>query len=63
MTRKDYILLTAAFIATKPGFSPFSVSARDQWTNDVHSVASAIKRSNPAFDAHRFLKACGVEQS
>lgn len=63
MTRKDYELIAAALLKSKPvlmgGLTDWDVSL--QFAASVVSVATALGTDNPRFDRDRFLKAAGVE--
>ena len=54
MTRKDYVLLAAAFNRVKP----VGTRERGCWNNCIAEVAEALKEENPRFDKERFFKAC-----
>lgn len=63
MTRKDFVLIADTLKAAKPLYIPedrevmFAYSA---WENVAYGMATALARTNPAFDRTRFLTACGV---
>lgn len=66
MTRKDYVLLAAALLKSKPHIDPsiddngVRLSAELQFAASATSIATALSQGNPQFDRVRFLKAAGV---
>ena len=58
MTKKDYILIAKVFAGTRPNSGDSKLE--DQWTYDIHVMADALERQNPAFDHDRFINACLV---
>jgi hypothetical protein len=67
MTRKDYILIAAALLKSKPVHNPaiddnaIRIASELQFAASVVSVATALGSDNAAFDRARFLKAAGVQ--
>lgn len=60
MTRKDYVLLAAALLRSKPDSSS-TYMEQDQWERDVKSVADALAGDNARFERQRFIDAAGVQ--
>jgi hypothetical protein len=63
MTRKDYILIAAAFQAAKAKINEVegddAITLTDGVDYAVGYIAEALRRDNPAFDAKKFLAAVG----
>ena len=55
MTRKDYVLLSAAFASCKPSRTNPYPDAYQGWYSALTCVAAALSRDNAAFDKERFL--------
>jgi len=62
MTKKDYIVLARALNSNVPDDSTHTKSAlvvaKEQWEQDVVSIAEALKRDNPNMNYDRFFAAC-----
>lgn len=58
MTRKDYILLAAAFAASQPN----DPAEYNGWAAAVVAVADALETDNPRFDRQRFLFAAVADK-
>lgn len=69
MTRKDWLLLSAALASADPrkgdGWTNWDELAcacmMAQWECDCGLVAEAISEHSPAFDRARFLSDCGIK--
>lgn len=63
MTRKDYQIIAAALLASKPTMparpNSGDMTAKYQWVRVVHVMTDALERDNPNFDRVRFYAACG----
>jgi hypothetical protein len=57
MTRKDYVLIAAAFKRSQPNDGP---AAYRVWQAAACALADDLVSTNPRFDRERFLKAAGV---
>jgi hypothetical protein len=65
VTRRDYVLIADALRNAKPATLHTVVRHSDHiahtaWLASCYGIAHAIRRTNPKFDADRFLLACGV---
>lgn len=60
MTRKDYIIIAAALLESKPE-SHWDANKKAQWLVSCNRIADALANDNPRFNRGRFLNACGVE--
>lgn len=66
MTRKDFVLIADTLKAAKPQLDWRDTPDMEKqaemalWTELAQSLATALARTNPAFDRTRFLTACGV---
>lgn len=66
MTRKDYEAIAAAFKAqlgqdATARHAAFFVSRREALAGVVNRLLTYFRASNEAFDAKRFIEACGLE--
>ncbi len=61
MTRKDYIVIAAAFKAQQPP-STWDANKHAQYTLDVRGVAQALAKDNPRFNYGWFYEAAGLVQ-
>jgi hypothetical protein len=59
MTRKHYLLIAQAMKEEKPDSN---IACAVQWVNDLEALCRALRSDNPAFNADRFLAACGIER-
>lgn len=59
MTRKDFELIAASLLHTKP--DPYCLAEYDQYEVTCRHMADSLSQTNDRFDKPRFLKACGVE--
>ena len=57
MTKKDYILLADALAQSRP-LPQWDAPLHRQWRADVRYIASALRTTNPRFDADKFIAAC-----
>lgn len=60
MSRKDYELIARSVALTVNGVHPDRVEAQEAIRQVALNLASALRSTNAAFDADRFLKACGA---
>ena len=64
MTRKDYVLIAAAMLKSKPDDFDCNVlpgiAYETQWLFDCDTLANALAEDNDAFDKVMFLSACGA---
>ena len=60
MTRKDYVLIADAMKRARPVILN-NRGPLDMWESCVDELAQALARSNPRFDAQRFINACRAE--
>lgn len=60
MTRKDYILITAALRDTRSASLAQPTPQRKIVDLVCENIADALASNNPRFDRDRFLLACGV---
>ncbi len=61
MTRKDYVLIAEILQAQKPGFDDYSRAEYEAWEATALAFATALHTTNAAFNAKRFLEACGCK--
>lgn len=59
MSKKDYELVAKALYLARPSGSDQTAPIYKQWLTDCYSVAANLISTNPRFDHHRFLEACG----
>ena len=63
MTRRDYVLIAAAMLKSKPDDFEYNVIRwpyETQWLFDCDTLANALASDNDAFDKVMFLSACGA---
>lgn len=58
MTRKDYMLIAAAIKETHDAMAD-RPAERGGVYNTAATIACALRKDNPRFDAARFMDACG----
>lgn len=63
MSKKHFIALARKLHEAKPEAAQVMLTQAEitQWRRDVKAVADVCSDSNPAFDYHRFLDACGYQ--
>ena len=59
MTRKDYVLIAAAMLKSKPR-NYEETCCVTTWLCDCNALANALASDNVRFNRDRFLKACGA---
>ena len=59
MTRKDYVLIAAAMLGSKPRKYE-GICCKTAWLCDCDALVDALEADNDRFDKVIFLKACGA---
>lgn len=62
MTKRDFELIADVILGEHKRHKYADVAVLDAVDNVAIEFADRLRRTNPAFDRARFLKACGVER-